>query len=118
MRSSRADRRRGPDLLQRSFLWLSLICWGLFLVMLLAYHFARPEIEYGLLRYLGVDIRTFWDPQTLPLFLYALWGCCGLTLVSTVLNFSRNRRMEDYHLFNFALLLLIALITLASYYFG
>ena len=118
MRSSRIERRQGPDLLQRSFFWLALACWGLFLVAMSAFHYARPEVEYGLLRYWDVDIRTSWDPQTLPVFLYALWSCCGVTLVSVVLNFPRNRRLEDYHIFYFVLLLLIALGSLLTYYFG
>lgn len=118
MRYPRNDRRKGDDLLQRSFLWLSLISWGLFLVYVLAYHYARPEVEYGLLRYWDIDIRSGWDLKTLPIFLYAIWSCCGVTLISIFLNFSRNRRLEDYHIFNFVLLLLITLASLAVYYFG
>jgi len=118
MRRLRIERRTGPDLLQRSFLWLAISCWGLFLVAMLAFHYARPEVEYGMLRYLDMDIRKSWDRQTLPLFLYALWSCCGITLLSILLNFSRNRRQEDYHIFNFVLLLLIALGGLALYYFA
>ena len=118
MRSSRIERRQEPDLLQRSFFWLALACWGLFLVAMLAFHYARPEVEYGLLRYWDIDVRTSWKPQMLRVFLYALWSCCGVTLVSVVLNFPRNRRLEDYHIFYFVLLLLIALGSLAAYYIG
>ena len=116
MKSLRKERRYKADLLQRSFSWLALICWGLFLVAILAFHYARPEVEYGLLRYLGLDIRKTWELKMQLVFLYSLWGCFGITLISVVLNFSRNRRLEDYHIFYFAFLLFIAVVSLAAYY--
>ena len=48
MQQSRRERRRKPDLLQRSFLWLGFISWGLFWLAVFAFNYARPEIEYGL----------------------------------------------------------------------
>ena len=112
----KVDRRKGPDLLQRSFLWLVLICWGLFLAALLAFHFARPELEYGLLRFSHANIRGDWDPKTSPIFLYSLWSCCGVTLISSLINFKRNRRAGDYQFFYFVFLLVIVLVSLVAFY--
>ena len=117
MPNPKVDRRKGPDLLQRSFLWLVLICWGLFLMTLLAFHFARPELEYGFLRYGNIDIRHHWDPASSPVFLYSLWSCCIITLISSLINFKRNRRVGDYHIFYFMFLLVIVLISLVAFYF-
>lgn len=88
----------------------------LFLVSMLAYHYARPELEFGLLRFWNIDIRNHWDPEALPIYLYALWGCCGMTLIHIALNFRRNRRMEDHHFFHSVMLLVITLISLAVYF--
>jgi hypothetical protein len=118
MQDSIRDKRRGPDLLQRSFLWLTIICWGLFLLAMLTFHYARPEIEYGLLRYWDIDIRSDWLLQLQQLFLYSLWSCCFVTLLSLALNFSRNRRAGDYHIYYFLLLLIIVLVSLLTYYLG
>jgi len=112
----RADRRRKADFLQRSFFWLALICWGLFLLAILAFNYARPEIEYGLLRYLGIEIRSSWIAQIQEIFLFALWSCFAVTSLSVYLNFFRNRRLEDFHIFYFVLLLIIVVVTLVAYY--
>ena len=112
----RTDRRRKPDLLQRSFFWLALISWGLFLLAILAFNYARPELEYGLLRYLGIDIRSSWIAKIQEIFLFALWSCFGVTSLSVYLNFYRNRRLEDFHIFYFVLLLIIVAVTLLAYY--
>jgi hypothetical protein len=115
-RRSIMDRRIGPDRLQSSFRWLSLVSWGLFLIAMLVFHYARPEIEYGLLRYLAIDIRDVWHPQLLPVYLVALWACCGITLVSVLMNIQRNRRSEDHHVFHLILLLFIVLASLVNFY--
>ena len=116
MHHLRRERRQKPDLLQRSFLWLGFVSWGLFWLAVFAFNYPRPEIEYGLVRYWDLDFRSTWEPTHLSVFLYALWGCFGITLVSIALVFRRNRRLNDNQIYYFELLFVIALGSLIAYY--
>ncbi|WP_108649758.1 hypothetical protein [Dongshaea marina] len=47
------ERRKGPDLGQRILQLCSILAWLLFLVAMVLFHFARPEVQFGLLTFWG-----------------------------------------------------------------
>ena len=68
------ERRSGPDLLCRAFAWLAIIAWLLFVLALVMAHYARPEMDTGLVRYWGIEIRSDWHPQLTVYLQYLLWA--------------------------------------------
>ena len=100
------ERRSGPDLLCRAFAWLAIIAWLLFVLALVVAHYARPEMDTGLVRYWGIEVRTDWRPK-LTLYLQCmLWATAALSGVSLLLNYLRSRRRNDHLHLNIILLLL------------
>ncbi|MFM2476160.1 hypothetical protein [Celerinatantimonas sp. MCCC 1A17872] len=112
------DRRKGPDHLQRWLGALTILCWLLFLVALIVFHYARPQINYGYLEFKGIDTRQNWDKTYLPWYLRSLWLCFGVTLIDVLLRLKRNRRKSDYHFYNLFILMLMIIGALGSYYVG
>ncbi|RKF20424.1 hypothetical protein DBZ36_08275 [Alginatibacterium sediminis] len=113
------ERRKGPDQIQRSFNYVALIVWALFVVSMLAFHFARPEQPYAWTYSEGISqARTSWDENYQFWFLLFLWSCCGLTLLTIALNWLRSRRRNDYMRVNLLLLALIVIASLLAYYLG
>ncbi|UPW20441.1 hypothetical protein M0C34_09325 [Agarivorans sp. TSD2052] len=117
MPHNRKERRKGPDGLQRLFFVFSLIGWSAFLASLIVYHYARPEIAYSAFQPSdGQGYRDHWQEDLRQLYVYLLWGCCGITLTSIALNWSRSRRQTDYSKINTGLLALIVIAALLGYY--
>lgn len=100
------DRRRGPDLVRRLFGWLAVLAWLVFIAAIIVVHYARPELETGLIRYWELDIRQDWHPTLTAWLHYLLWGTAFLSGISLLLNRLRARRKEDRLHFNLVLLLL------------
>ena len=100
------ERREGPDLLVRAFKYLAIIAWLLFFAALVVSHYARPEMDSGLVRYLGLDIRDYWRPRLTFWLVYLLWGSALVSVASIVLNRMRLKRRSDHLHFNIILLLL------------
>ncbi|GAB2914475.1 hypothetical protein [Rheinheimera gaetbuli] len=100
------ERRSGPDLLCRAFAWLAIIAWLLFVLALVVAHYARPEMDTGLVRYWGIEVRTDWRPKLTLYLQYMLWATAALSGVSLLLNYLRSRRRNDHLHLNIILLLL------------
>ncbi|MBU2115729.1 MAG: hypothetical protein KKE94_18355 [Gammaproteobacteria bacterium] len=100
------ERRSGPDLLCRAFAWLAIIAWLLFVLALVMAHYARPEMDTGLVRYWGIEVRTDWRPKLTLYLQYMLWATAALSGISLVLNYLRSRRRNDHLHLNIILLLL------------
>jgi hypothetical protein len=111
------ERRKKDDfwvLLTRA---LALGGWLLFILALIVSYYAAPEIEYGLIRFHGEEVRKTWQPQ-LTLYLYIILWLTGLiSLVAIIINQFRTRRATDGNSFNFALLLLTTIAWAIYIYF-
>lgn len=112
----RKNRRKGPDWVVQSFHWLSVIGWVLLIVALGLSHMAKPEMNTGLVRYWGIQIRDYWEPTLTGQLIYLLWWCCLVSLCSIVLNQFRLRRATDRQHYNSVALLLITLAALSFFY--
>jgi hypothetical protein len=110
------NRRKGPDWLVSSMQWLSLAGWAVFVIALGLSHLAKPEMNSGLVRYWGLSLRDYWDPELLPQLIYLLWWCCLISLLSILLNQFRMRRATDRFRYNFLALLFISLGALSYFY--
>lgn len=96
---------------------VNLLCWALFFGALLLFHYARPEVDYGLLRYLHVEVREDWLTGTKPVLYVILMVCTMMSLAAFSLLRQRSRRAADSRgynllgitLFSLALILIISL---------
>lgn len=111
------DRRQGPDLVRQLFAWLAVLAWVLFILALLLVHYARPEMDTGLVRYWDIEIRGDWHPALTNWLQAMLYGTALLSAISLVLNRLRLRRKDDRLHFNLVILLL-ASIALGLYLLG
>ena len=103
------ERRHGPDLVCRSFSWLAIIGWVLFIIGLVIAHYARPEMDTGLVRYWDIEIRTDWRPGLTAYLRMMLWLVIISSGISLALNKMRLRRRGDHLHFNVVILLLSSL---------
>jgi|TARA_Y100001937_G_scaffold32313_1_gene46201 uncharacterized membrane protein len=110
------ERRRGPDVICRAFSWLAVLGWLLFLVAMIIAHYAKPEMDTGLVRYWGIEIRDEWHPMLTDLLQYFLTFAALLSGLSLALNRLRLRRRSDHLHFNIVLLL-ISCLSLLLYLF-
>ncbi|CAG8998300.1 MAG: hypothetical protein CENE_00242 [Candidatus Celerinatantimonas neptuna] len=109
---------RKRDRLQRWLSGLTILCWIVFLVALIVFHYARPQIDYGFLKYKDVVVREHWDAKYLPWYLTLLWGCMVITLIDLIARLVRRYRHKHHHYYNLIVLLLIVIACLESYYVG
>lgn len=110
------ERRQGPDLICRAFSWLAISGWFLFLLAMVLAHYARPEMDTGLVRYWGIEIRDEWHPTLTACLQYFLTLAALLSGLSLALNRLRLRRRSD-HLHINIVLLLIGCLSLLLYLF-
>ncbi|MBE0363979.1 hypothetical protein PULV_a1515 [Pseudoalteromonas ulvae UL12] len=86
-----------------------MLCWLVFLAALVAFHYARPEIEYGLIRYFDLSVRSTWLGTPRDVLILLLYVCSGLSLVTIFLNRFRARRQSDNLRINLISLLIISI---------
>ncbi|WP_333798099.1 hypothetical protein [Rheinheimera sp.] len=102
------NRRHGPDWLLQSINWLSIAGWVVFVIAMGISHLAKPEVQFGFLQYLNIQVRDYWDPTLTARLIYLLWWCCGISLFSLFLNRFRLKRAEDHLSYNVVVLLLMS----------
>ena len=108
-KAEKYERRLGPDLLCRALGWLAICGWIIFIAGLVVAHYASPDLNTGLVRYWGIEIRSEWHP-TLSIYLqYLLWVAAMISGLSLLLNRLRLRRRQDHLHFNIIILLLTSI---------
>jgi len=88
---------------------LNILSWLVFVAALIIFHYARPEIEYGIVKYFGLDVREEWLAQPKNILLLLLYTCAGLSFIGMLLGRVRNRRRSDNHRYNLLMLLLVCI---------
>ncbi|MBL4909827.1 MAG: hypothetical protein JKX78_07380 [Alteromonadaceae bacterium] len=104
------DRRLKNDFWLLTSRILAVGGWLFFIVALVVSFYAAPEVEYGFVRFHGVEIRKVWQPQ-LTNYLYAiLWFNAISSIIAIAINHFRTRRATDVNNnYNLALLLSISI---------
>jgi hypothetical protein len=67
---------------------LSVLGWTALIGALVVFHYARPEHDYGLLRYFGADVRTTWIAD-LRNWYALLVGCALVSIISLIISHGR-----------------------------
>jgi len=102
-------RSNKPDLIAKFIMGLNILSWLVFVAALIIFHYARPEIEYGIVKYFGLDVREEWLAQPKNILLLLLYTCAGLSFIGMLLGRVRNRRRSDNHRYNLLMLLLVCI---------
>lgn len=115
-----SERRLGPDFWVKAIGRISLLAWVVFLVSLITFHYARPEMVPGYAAYLKIEneYRTEWDLGLSNFLFIELLICCVVSFVAIFVNARRMRRKTDRLHFNAILLFLVSLSTGLIVYFN
>lgn len=105
------ERRIGPDFLSYLFYSATILSWLSFLVAIILFHFARPERDFGIVRYYGIPIRKVWLEPWADWLILGLVICASLSMISLFLARIRQRRKVDAP--NKFSLILLSLATLS-----
>lgn len=88
---------------------LNILSWLVFVAALIMFHYARPEIEYGIVKYFSLEVRHVWLAQAKNILLLLLYLCAGLSFFCMLLSRLRNRRQSDNQRYNLIMLLLVSI---------
>jgi len=89
------ERRRGPDIWERSLRYLALVGWAILIVAFFVYGRAKPQTETFFDRYYGISLRLYWDMVWLRPLLWLLVAGLSVALFGLVVNGRRHRRRGD-----------------------
>ncbi len=103
-------RQRRQKRWRRLLRWLSICGWLLMAAALGLFHEARPELNFGLLRYHGIEVRGYWRADMTHWLLLVLWVNCALSALAILVNGVRMRRKEDNRYYNLLLLGAVSLV--------
>jgi hypothetical protein len=93
---------------------VNILAWISMVVVLVLFHYARPELITGLQEYWGIEGDTSWSEEHLSAMTIMLQVCVVLSLISIVMRAKRNRRKTDSFGVNLFILFAIAVISLIT----
>lgn len=111
------DRRsvqRSETVFFKIMLTLNVLGWSSLVVVLVLFHFARPDFISGVQEYWGIQGRDVWVPEYVSAMRVILQICLSVSLVSIVMRARRSRRQGDNLGVNLIILIIIATISLIT----
>jgi hypothetical protein len=114
---AREDRRsvpRSETVFFKIMLALNVLGWSSLVVVLVLFHFARPELISGVQEYWGIKGRDAWVPEYVSAMRVILQICLSVSLISIVMRARRSRRQGDNLGVNLIILIVIATISLIT----
>ena len=114
---NRRKTSRQNDSLYRMIIAISVISWLVFVIALMVFHYARPEVVYGMQDFNPLQAQGGWS-ETLSVYLIILLCVCMLlNVVVLILKRQRSRRSRDTYGVNGFILLFVAMGSLVALYF-
>ncbi|QFU04985.1 hypothetical protein FIU82_08145 [Pseudoalteromonas sp. THAF3] len=86
--------------------WCAGVGWVLFVGVLVLIHYARPDVDYGILRYFDVPIREHWllKPKNSALIMLMLCGLCCVCGIIRARNINKMMHLAALSLIALAFL--------------
>ncbi|MCG7646178.1 hypothetical protein MHM87_11330 [Alteromonas sp. Cnat3-28] len=112
-----AERRSTPRSktpFYKVMLGLNIVGWVGMVVVLILFHYARPDFISGVQQYWGIKGDTSWSESHLSAMTILLQVCLIVSLVSIIMRARRNRRQSDSFGINLFILFAIAAISLIT----
>ncbi|WAJ71397.1 hypothetical protein [Catenovulum adriaticum] len=110
------DRREGSDWINRLISIFSVLAWSSFILALIWFHYASPELIPGYAVYKGIEdeFRDEWLKRWTDRLTIQLIICSITSFIAVVINLKRSRRKEDH--FHSSLLMLVMISIAAILY--
>ena len=112
-----AERRSTPRAqtpFYKIMLALNIVGWLGMVVVLILFHYARPDFISGVQQYWGIEGDTSWSEHHLTAMTIMLQVCLVVTLISIIMRARRNRRRSDSFGVNLIILFAIVAISLVT----
>lgn len=114
MQPFKENRRKGPDFLINIVNFASIVTWILFILALISFHYAKPELETLITRAYQLELRERWIETYLRMMQICLLVCGGLSITALILQQKRTRRRSDTFRYHFIISGLLACTGLAA----
>lgn len=103
---------QGTKWLSKLLIVMTIGGWLLYVVLLLLFHYGRPEQSFGYLRHHDVVVRTSWLTLHKIWFHAGIWGALGVAVTAFTLVHLKGRRHQQYLKIYLGMLVMAAIITL------
>ena len=111
------DRRKGPDLWNKTLRWLGVFGWFVMIVALYIIDKAKPEEENMFTKTANISVRTTWDQELIRyLFFLFIFGFC-ISAIGLVINSRRHHRKDDRFRYILIILGIISAFGIIKYHF-
>jgi hypothetical protein len=106
------QRRSNSDWVSVAINLFNIFSWVVFLIALVIFHYARPEVEYFIYQMVNeqVNVRTDWLVDLKGWLEITLYFCLSLSLLTIVLNQFRLKRRTDRQRYNMYMLFVMSLV--------
>jgi len=110
------DRRKGVDWISKTINFSNIFSWVAFLVALILFHYARPEIEYLIYHLVEqqISVRTTWVENLKYWLEMTLYFCLSLSVLTIGLNQFRLKRRTDRQRYNTYMLIVMSLVFIVT----
>ncbi|AWL11807.1 hypothetical protein HMF8227_01329 [Saliniradius amylolyticus] len=109
----RAERREAPktrDPVLKLLIVLSILGWSVFVLALVLFHYARPELITGLITYWKLQVREHWLESYSVYLIITVVLTFIISAAGTVIRRKRIRRRGDAIWLNLPVLLVISVM--------
>lgn len=114
MLAERRSTPRSQTTFYKVMLGLNILGWVGLVVVLILFHYARPDFISGVQEYWGIEGDTSWSQTHVNAMTVMLLVCLALSLVSIVMRAKRTRRENDNFGVNLIVLIAIVAISLVT----
>ena len=110
------DRRRHSDWVNKLLTVAAVVAWTSFILALIWFHYARPDLIPGYAKYKGIEdkFREDWLLNWTDMLTIQLVICSIFSLTAILINLKRMRRKNDH--FHTSLLMLAIVSVAATLY--
>jgi hypothetical protein len=110
------DRRKGVDWISKVVNFSNIFSWIAFLLALILFHYARPEVEYLIYHLVKeqISVRTSWIADLKYWLEITLYFCLTLSVITIGLNQFRLKRRTDRQRYNVYMLGVMSLVFIVT----
>jgi len=91
----RVNRRKGPDFLVKVLTTTSVIGWLLILLALIFVFYSQPEMDTGIVRFHGIEIRDYWLTGWLTMATIFMFVSSIFSVIAWFFHRKRSKRRDD-----------------------
>lgn len=106
------ERRKGADWVDVSINVLNILAWVIFLIALVIYHYAKPEIKYFVYEMVKepVEVRTHWIEELKHWLFVTLYTCTFISALTLFVNRFRLKRRDDRQRYGMIMLVVVCVV--------